>query len=97
MGGVDDDWAEFERELLAEAQSVNEERRRIRRGYRFLGPLADQAVAEALTTPGRLSDAIHAFAQAGCHELILFPCNPDPSQIDELAQALPGHQRVDDG
>jgi alkanesulfonate monooxygenase SsuD/methylene tetrahydromethanopterin reductase-like flavin-dependent oxidoreductase (luciferase family) len=66
----------------------------LRHYYRFLGPRADQAVAEALTTPGRLSDAINAFAQAGCDELILFPCNPDPSQIDQLAQALPGHQRV---
>jgi alkanesulfonate monooxygenase SsuD/methylene tetrahydromethanopterin reductase-like flavin-dependent oxidoreductase (luciferase family) len=61
----------------------------LRHYYRFLGPRADQAVAEALTTPDRLSEAIHAFAQAGCHELILFPCNPDPSQIDQLREALP--------
>ena len=59
----------------------------LRHYYRFPGPRADEAVAEALTRPGALSDAVHAFAQAGCHELILFPCNPDPSQIDELSQA----------
>jgi alkanesulfonate monooxygenase SsuD/methylene tetrahydromethanopterin reductase-like flavin-dependent oxidoreductase (luciferase family) len=61
----------------------------LRHYYRSLGPLADQAVAEALTTPDRLSDAIHAFEQAGCDELILFPWNPDPSQIDQLYEALP--------
>jgi alkanesulfonate monooxygenase SsuD/methylene tetrahydromethanopterin reductase-like flavin-dependent oxidoreductase (luciferase family) len=60
----------------------------LRHYYRFLGPRVDRPVAEALTTPGRLSDAIHAFAQAGCHELILFPCYPDPSQIDQLSVAI---------
>jgi alkanesulfonate monooxygenase SsuD/methylene tetrahydromethanopterin reductase-like flavin-dependent oxidoreductase (luciferase family) len=65
----------------------------LRHYYRFLGPRADQAVAEALTTPDRLSDAVDAFAQAGCHELILFPCNPDPGQIDQLSQAISGQHR----
>ncbi|HZC10835.1 MAG TPA: LLM class flavin-dependent oxidoreductase [Mycobacterium sp.] len=66
----------------------------LRHYYRFLGPRADQAVAEALTTSSRLGDAVHEFEHAGCHELILFPCNPDPNQIDELCQALPGGKPV---
>jgi hypothetical protein len=69
----------------------------LRHYYRFLGPRADQAVAEALTTPGHLTAAVDAFAQAGCDELILFPSNPDPTQIDQLSHALPGHQQVHGG
>ena len=29
-----------------------------------------------------------AFAAAGCDELIFFPCDPDPEQVDLLADAL---------
>jgi alkanesulfonate monooxygenase SsuD/methylene tetrahydromethanopterin reductase-like flavin-dependent oxidoreductase (luciferase family) len=61
----------------------------LRQYYQFLGPKAGQAVAEALTTPGRIRAAIDAFADAGCQELILFPCNPHPSQIDHLANVVP--------
>jgi hypothetical protein len=31
---------------------------------------------------------VQAFAEAGCDELILFPGNPDPDQVDLLADAL---------
>ena len=39
------------------------------------------------------ADTVHAyvagFADAGCDELILFPCDPDPAQVDLLAAATP--------
>jgi hypothetical protein len=28
------------------------------------------------------------FSDAGCDELILFPCDPDPRQVDLLADAI---------
>ena len=31
---------------------------------------------------------VEAFRQAGCDELVLFPCDPDPGQVDLLADAV---------
>jgi len=55
--------------------------------YGFLGPIADYIANGALVTPEQVTDAIGAFAEAGCDELILFPCDPDLSQVDHLAEA----------
>jgi len=60
--------------------------------YGFLGPIADYIAGAALVSPEQVGGALGAFAEAGCDELILFPCDPDLSQIDLLADAagLPG-------
>ena len=46
--------------------------------------VADSAAKDA--------DTVRAYAQgfeaAGCDELIFFPCDPDPGQVDLLAEAL---------
>jgi alkanesulfonate monooxygenase SsuD/methylene tetrahydromethanopterin reductase-like flavin-dependent oxidoreductase (luciferase family) len=55
--------------------------------YGFLGDFAQQIVAGALTTPTQVTDTISAFTDAGCDELILFPCNPDIGQVELLAEA----------
>jgi alkanesulfonate monooxygenase SsuD/methylene tetrahydromethanopterin reductase-like flavin-dependent oxidoreductase (luciferase family) len=55
--------------------------------YGFLGPWADQIAAGALTDQQAIKQAIDQFEQAGCDELILFPCNPDPAQVEALADA----------
>jgi hypothetical protein len=31
---------------------------------------------------------VAAFKDAGCDELILFPCNPDVAQVDLVAEAV---------
>lgn len=56
--------------------------------YAWLGEetanfIADSAAKDAETVQGYLQ----AFESAGCDELILFPCNPDPEQVDMLAEA----------
>jgi alkanesulfonate monooxygenase SsuD/methylene tetrahydromethanopterin reductase-like flavin-dependent oxidoreductase (luciferase family) len=56
--------------------------------YGFLGPMADQIAASALTTPDAVSTSVSEFSEAGCDELILFPCNPDPAQVDLLAEVF---------
>jgi alkanesulfonate monooxygenase SsuD/methylene tetrahydromethanopterin reductase-like flavin-dependent oxidoreductase (luciferase family) len=56
--------------------------------YGFLGPWAERIAASALTEPQRVRDAVGQFEQAGCDELILFPCNPDPAQVDALAEVV---------
>ena len=42
----------------------------------------------ATTVDGLLARLQAAFAAAGCDELILFPCSPDPDQVDLLASAV---------
>ncbi|WBB63698.1 LLM class flavin-dependent oxidoreductase [Streptomyces sp. WMMC500] len=55
--------------------------------YGFLGDFAEKAVEGALTSPKAVADAKAAFADAGCGELVLFPCNPDVAQVPLIAEA----------
>jgi alkanesulfonate monooxygenase SsuD/methylene tetrahydromethanopterin reductase-like flavin-dependent oxidoreductase (luciferase family) len=55
--------------------------------YGFLGDYADQVAASALTSRQKVADTVAGFEAAGCHELILFPCNPDIAQVALLAEA----------
>jgi alkanesulfonate monooxygenase SsuD/methylene tetrahydromethanopterin reductase-like flavin-dependent oxidoreductase (luciferase family) len=50
----------------------------------YAGMLADRAAKDAAT----VRQYVDAFAEAGCDELVLFPCDPDPGQVDLLADAL---------
>jgi alkanesulfonate monooxygenase SsuD/methylene tetrahydromethanopterin reductase-like flavin-dependent oxidoreductase (luciferase family) len=56
--------------------------------YGFLGPWADRIAEGALVEPPRIRDAVAQFEQAGCDELVLFPCNPDPAQVEALAEVV---------
>jgi alkanesulfonate monooxygenase SsuD/methylene tetrahydromethanopterin reductase-like flavin-dependent oxidoreductase (luciferase family) len=58
--------------------------------YAFLGPYASNVAAGALTTEAAITDAIARFADAGCHELLLFPCSPDLTQLRLLADLTRG-------
>lgn len=60
----------------------------LHRYYRFMGPGATYVAAGALTSPAAIQDAVAGLADAGCDELILFPCAPDPEQVDLLAEAV---------
>jgi hypothetical protein len=42
----------------------------------------------AATDAGTVKGYVQAFTDAGCDELILFPCDPDPGQVDLLADAV---------
>jgi hypothetical protein len=44
-------------------------------------------VGTAATDPATVKSYVEAFAQAGCDELILFPCSADPEQVNLLADA----------
>ena len=43
--------------------------------------VADSAAKDAETVRAY----VQGFADAGCDELIFFPCDPDPGQVDLLA------------
>jgi len=56
--------------------------------YAVSGPYADRVAASALVDVEKVRGAISGYEAAGCDELILFPCNPDPSQVDQLADVV---------
>jgi alkanesulfonate monooxygenase SsuD/methylene tetrahydromethanopterin reductase-like flavin-dependent oxidoreductase (luciferase family) len=55
--------------------------------YSFLGDFAAQIAAGALTSAQKVADTVTGFTDAGCDELILFPCNPDVRQVALTAGA----------
>ena len=50
----------------------------------YAGMIADGAAKDAATVKAY----VQAFADAGCDELVIFPCDPDPGQVDLLAAAI---------
>ncbi|SCL26650.1 Flavin-dependent oxidoreductase, luciferase family (includes alkanesulfonate monooxygenase SsuD and methylene tetrahydromethanopterin reductase) [Micromonospora pallida] len=55
--------------------------------YSYLGPqFAGKIAGGALKTEAEVAGTIERYAAAGCDELILIPCNPDPEQVDLLAK-----------
>jgi alkanesulfonate monooxygenase SsuD/methylene tetrahydromethanopterin reductase-like flavin-dependent oxidoreductase (luciferase family) len=56
--------------------------------YGFLGEIADMIAGSAATDPATVKQYVEGFAAAGCDELVLFPCDPDPGQVDLLADAV---------
>ena len=43
---------------------------------------------ETATDAETVKGYVQGFADAGCDELILIPCDPDPAQVDLLADAI---------
>jgi alkanesulfonate monooxygenase SsuD/methylene tetrahydromethanopterin reductase-like flavin-dependent oxidoreductase (luciferase family) len=55
--------------------------------YAFLGNFAGRIADGALTSEAAVQETAAAFADAGCDELILFPCSADVTQVDLIAGA----------
>jgi alkanesulfonate monooxygenase SsuD/methylene tetrahydromethanopterin reductase-like flavin-dependent oxidoreductase (luciferase family) len=55
--------------------------------YGFLGDAAEMIASSAATDADTVKGYVQAFTDAGCDELIFFPCDPDPGQVDLLADA----------
>ncbi|MCW2881656.1 MAG: Coenzyme F420-dependent N10-methylene tetrahydromethanopterin reductase-like protein [Sphaerisporangium sp.] len=58
--------------------------------YSFMGWKAEMAVRSVLTDAGQLREFADGYRDAGCDELILFPCVADPGQADLIAGAVWG-------
>lgn len=56
--------------------------------YSFIGPFAEKVAEGALTSLEKTRGALRAFADAGCDEVLMFPCSADPEQVDRLAEVL---------
>lgn len=48
------------------------------------------ARADTLTTPARLREELYRLAEAGCDDVVLFPCSGQPAQVSLLAEAVLG-------
>jgi alkanesulfonate monooxygenase SsuD/methylene tetrahydromethanopterin reductase-like flavin-dependent oxidoreductase (luciferase family) len=59
--------------------------------YGWLGEIADMIASSAATDADTVRGYARAFADAGCDELIFIPCDPDPDQVDLLAETLDMH------
>ncbi len=55
--------------------------------YGFLGEYAEAVAGSAATDAETVKAYVQGFAEAGCDELVFFPCDPDPDQVDLLADA----------
>ena len=55
---------------------------------RELGPMADGFAASVPATPEAIRGMIGAFGAVGLDELVLWPCVPEPDQVDRLADLL---------
>src|SRR4051794_9001494 len=56
--------------------------------YGFLGEIADMIAASAATDADTVRQYVAGFEEAGCDELVLFPCSPEIEQVDLLADAI---------
>ncbi|MET9341810.1 LLM class flavin-dependent oxidoreductase [Nonomuraea sp. NPDC003804] len=56
--------------------------------YAFAGPFAEKIAAATLKDKETIRSTIEAYEKAGNDELILLPVNPDPEQVDLLAEAI---------
>jgi alkanesulfonate monooxygenase SsuD/methylene tetrahydromethanopterin reductase-like flavin-dependent oxidoreductase (luciferase family) len=62
--------------------------RYLRDYYAFLGDYAGMVADSAATDADTVRGYVQGFTAAGCDELVLFPSDPDPAQVDLLADAL---------
>ena len=59
--------------------------------YAFNAEAAEHANSGVMTSEEEITAGIRAFADAGCDELILFPCIADPEQVNQLAVVAADH------
>ncbi len=63
--------------------------RELKRYYAWLGEeTANQIAASAATDADTLKGYMAAYEEAGADEVIAFPTNPDPAQVELLAEAV---------
>ncbi|APU14240.1 MULTISPECIES: LLM class flavin-dependent oxidoreductase [Actinoalloteichus] len=56
--------------------------------YSYIGPKAERAASAVIVDEDQLRRTVAEFAEAGCDELLLFPCTADPDQVDLISKAV---------
>jgi alkanesulfonate monooxygenase SsuD/methylene tetrahydromethanopterin reductase-like flavin-dependent oxidoreductase (luciferase family) len=62
----------------------------LRHYYSYVGPKAEYLARGVIADGARLRDVLDSYAAAGCDELILFPCVPEPEQVELIAEVALG-------
>ena len=62
--------------------------RYLRDYYGWLGEAAGMIAGSAAKDADTVRQYVSAFSDAGCDELVFFPCSTDPEQVDLLAEAI---------
>jgi alkanesulfonate monooxygenase SsuD/methylene tetrahydromethanopterin reductase-like flavin-dependent oxidoreductase (luciferase family) len=73
---------------LGDAATVERGRDYMRDYYAFTGPFAERIAEGMLSTPQAVAQFVRGYAEAGCHELVLFPAVAELDQIQLLADAF---------
>ena len=73
---------------LGDPETVERGRAYMRDYYAFTGPFAEKIAEGMLATPQAVAQFVRGYAEAGCHELVLFPAVAELGQIELLANAL---------
>lgn len=73
---------------LGKAITAEAGARYLRDYYAFSGPFAERIVEAQLVTPQAIVEFVRGYADAGCHDLVLFPSVADPAQLDRLADVI---------
>jgi alkanesulfonate monooxygenase SsuD/methylene tetrahydromethanopterin reductase-like flavin-dependent oxidoreductase (luciferase family) len=60
----------------------------LRAYYAFIGVKAERAAAGVITAPEQLRELVDSYGEAGCDELLLFPCTAEISELDRIAEAV---------
>ena len=55
---------------------------------RFIGEYAGMIADSAANDAATVKQYVEGFSEAGCDEHVLFPGNPDPGQVDLLADVV---------
>jgi len=56
--------------------------------YAFTGPFAERIAAGNLTSARAVKDFVRGYEEAGCDELVLFPCVSGIDELERLQEAL---------
>ncbi|WP_410586036.1 LLM class flavin-dependent oxidoreductase [Amycolatopsis sp. lyj-23] len=65
--------------------------------YRGMGRYTERVIGETLLTREALARTAAEYADAGCQELVLFPCSAELRQLDLLTEALSGTGLLGEG
>jgi alkanesulfonate monooxygenase SsuD/methylene tetrahydromethanopterin reductase-like flavin-dependent oxidoreductase (luciferase family) len=60
----------------------------LRNYYAFIGDYAGMIADSAAKDAATVKQYVQGFSDAGCDELVFIPCDPDPGQVDLLADAV---------
>ena len=68
----------------------------VRHYYGNMGPVVEDLILLAMSSPQAVRDAMRAYSDPGLDELLLFSCAPELEEVDRLADVVgrPWHSAI---